>query len=320
MIDRAARPADNEMLASVFVRFSCGNGSMDSAGLSTYPEQAPPYQRRFGWGMRLFLTFMVFWMCFRCLAVLLPMSLWSRRYQLATLPKPLPTAAERAALWQNAAADKALDPVVFACLESAVDVLKFCNPKPNSATLERIKTPLDGVLYTAVWLNSRLDFLERLAGVHEEWIMFAPNVPIETVFLRARLIFDDDTEIVVRQLSEPADLTKGGHGWLEERVTNHEYWAYEFSSSCWGYCNLLAHRHPLSDKGVPLKWIVLLYAATDRAPPGADALAHYQEQNRLTATPPRIPNTYRSQTIKGETTQIHDFYLYTVKTRGGKQL
>ncbi len=224
------------------------------------------------------------------------------------------------ALWQNADAENALDPVALACLESAVDVLKFCNPQPSSATLERIKSPLDGVLYTAAWLNSRLDFLERLAGIHEEWIMFAPNVPKETVFLRARLIFDDDTEIVIRQLSEPDDLTKGGHGWLEERVTNHEYWAYEFPSCCWGYCNLLAHRHPRNDEGVPLKWVVLLYAATYRVPPGVDALAHYQEQNRLTATPPRIPNSYRSQTIKGEPTQIRDFYLYTVKTHGGKQL
>jgi hypothetical protein len=293
---------------------------MDTAGFSNHPGQSSADPRRFGWGMRLFLAFMVFWMCYRCLAVLLPMGLWSRRYQLTTLPKPLPTAAERAALWQNADGGKEVDPVAFACLESAVDILKFCNPRPTSATLEKIKTPLDGVQYTAVWLNSRLDFLERLAGVHQEWIMFAPNVPKETVFLRARLIFEDDTDIIVRQLAEPEDLTKGGHGWLEERVTSHEYWAYEFSSSCWGYCNLLAHRYPRNEQGIPLKWIVLLYAATDRPPPGVDAITHYQKQNRLIATPPRIPHNSRSQTIKGATTQIHDFYLYTVKTRGGKHL
>ena len=42
------------------------------------PPGEPPYPRRFGWPMRLFLALMLFHMSFRSLSVLVPWKGWAK--------------------------------------------------------------------------------------------------------------------------------------------------------------------------------------------------------------------------------------------------
>ena len=86
---------------------------------------------------------------------------------------------------------------------------------------------------------------------------------------------------------------------------------------CCAYCKLLAQRHPVNAKGASLVKIVLFQVEVILAPPGADAMAHYQEQNRLTANPPLIPGTFHTDAKRASTQVRGDLYEFDPVTGKG---
>ncbi len=139
--------------------------------------------------------------------------------------------------------------------------------------------------------------------------------------VRARLFYDDGSEIIVHQGAEPADFTHGGHALFEERVLSYEVYTQNSDLNSEGYCNLLAHRHAHNANGAKLLWITLFCVQVDMPAPGDDALAHYQKQNRLTVTPPRLAGTFRSDRSRAVSEQVlPDRYEFDVARGKGRPL
>jgi hypothetical protein len=202
-------------------------------------------------------------------------------------------------------------PVLAACLATVVSLRNFWIPWPGPETRAQIATPLDGVKFAACWVDARVKFLECLVGTRQKWEMFAPSVDKSLTQVRARLFYDDDSEMIVHQGAEPPDLTHGGHGLFEERILSYEVYTQNDLLKSAGYCNLLAHRHPRNANGAKLVCIVLFCVWVDMPEPGVDALAHYQEQNRRIVTAPRLPGWYRSDSSRAVSWQVlPDYYMY----------
>jgi hypothetical protein len=284
------------------------------------PEPPTPgYPRRFSWKMRLFLSLFIFCIAYRSVTVLLPISQWCEEYAMAELPRPLPWSARRAELRADAPSGNHF-PVLADCGKTAVAIVQFCNPWPSSETRDLIESPLDLVRFVAAWLHSRVLFLERLVAIYEQWGMFAPVVDQTRIHTRARLFYDDGSEIVIRQRAEPADYTHYSH-WFEEKILGYEYLVQERDSNSYGYCNMLASRHLHNSDGAQLVAIVLFTVRVELAPPGADAMAHYKEQMRRTATPPRLPGYFRSDASRAASVQVRpDFYAFDVASWQGLPL
>lgn len=265
----------------------------------------PDYPRRFGWGMRVFLTLIVFDMVFRGFSVLWPWGDWAEQLDMSLMPRRLPTRAEWAELPYQASEDNP-DPrreELMLTLDSVWDYLK---PWPERSARARIRTWTDGGKWGLTWMISRLEFAENLVGFNEEWPMFSPSVSRKKWVARARLVYADGSERTVRGKCDPEDLTNYAH-WWEEKVLDHELKVKEGGEgrardNC-GYCNLLAHRYPRNDAGSELKTIFLYPVRYDLAPPDADARAWLKGQ---TGPPP-------GQVLK-------DFFEYDVASRQGKIL
>ena len=90
---------------------------------------------------------------------------------------------------------------------------------------------------------------------------------------------------------------------------------------CWGYCNLLAHRYAVNDKGAKLVRIVLFHVDVDLAHPTVDAMEHYREQQEMTESPLRLQGAYRSDQSQAASTQIWpDEYEFDVRRWEGWKL
>src|SRR5262249_9422849 len=160
-----------------------------------------------------------------------------------------------------------------------------------------------GGKFALCWLNTRLDFLECLAGIDQEWPMFSPNVSRGRRIARARLVFADGGEQIVRQTADPEDLTRYAH-WNQEKVLDYELHVNDDQEDAtFGWCNLLAHRHPHNEQGSPLARILVFLVRYEYPPPDVDARAFLRAQ---TGPPPdQVAAPY---------------YEYDARARRGKML
>jgi hypothetical protein len=264
----------------------------------------PPYPTRFGWGMRLFLSFVLFAIVFRGFSVCFPWADWAKALDMRTRPRRLPTPAEIAGRGGEAS-DKDPHPVrddVLAALDSVWD---FFKPWPEPAARPNLRTWADGGRWALVWLSSRLEFVENVLGANEEWPMFSPSVSRAQDLARARLVYADGSEKVVRSKGDPEDLTRYSH-WFQEKVLDHELKVQEGEAHAddnFGWCNLLAHRYARSEAGAELTRIYLFKVRYKLAPPRADAGEWLRRQ-----TGPPADQLYK------------DFYEYDVSAAHGKPL
>jgi hypothetical protein len=244
---------------------------------------------------------------------------WCAQFGIEELPPPLPSPAERSALRANVGPDNPA-PVRAAWLRTAGSMVDYLKPWPSSETRAKIESPLDGVKSVACWIHGRLLFVERLAGVTEDWNLYAPGVRTAIGHVRARLTFSDGTDAVLLLSAEPADYTHFNH-WFEDKINNYDGMVmYGDAQSCWGYCNQLAHRYAQNPSGAALVRIVLFKVALRLAPPGVDAKAHYLEQHRLTLSPPRNPMGYGSDQTRAAAQVLPDFYEFDPLTKAGWML
>jgi hypothetical protein len=272
------------------------------------PGPAPPAaaRRRFGWPMRLFLAVLLFDMAYRSLTVALPWKEWNRELALDPMPERLPTRAQMADLSAQSTPEK---PHLLRdrILDSFDSVWTFFKPWPDPPTRARLRSGADWGKYTLCWLNSRLEFVENVAGINEEWPMFSPNVSRRQRVARARLIYADGSQRVQRNHGDPEDLTRYSH-WFEEKVLDHELKVRDgegYKDEAKGYCNLLAHRYRLNAKGHPLRKIRLFMVRYRLPPPDVDARAFLAAQNDGAIPADRVGP---------------DFYEYDVATRDGTWL
>ena len=268
------------------------------------PDEAAAGPPRFGWPMRLFLGVLLFDIVFRSLSVLFPWTDWARELDMRFLPSRLPTRAELAELSARDTPEEP-NPGGEEVMQALGSAWRFWRPWPGEESRRRIRTAGDGGKFAFCWLCSRLEFVENVCGINEEWPMFSPNVSRRKWVPRARLVFADGSELVVRPAADPGDPTRYSH-WNQEKVLDYELKVREgadHADDCFGWCNLLAHRHPRNEAGSPLVRVVCFQVRYDFPPPGADARAFLAAQ----AGPP--PE------------QVYpDFYEYDVATRHGKCL
>lgn len=263
---------------------------------------APP---RFRWPMRLLLFLLIGDMLVRGFGVLLPLPAWREELGMERQPRRLPTRAEvRELLARDAIPySESLTEEVLRSLDS---VWNFCKPWPGRDVRERIAEADSwkrGGTFVLCWLNTRLEFLENLAGIDQEWPMFSPSVSQWRWIARARLEFADGTTQTIRQTADPADLTRFTH-WNQEKVLDYELHVRdddEIATS--GWCNLLAHRHARNEQGAALARIVVFLVRYDYPPPGTDARAFLHAQTGPPADQVRPP-----------------YYEYDARTRQGKML
>lgn len=274
---------------------------MSSATPAPESGVKPPYPTRFGWGIRLLLCFLIFDMLWRGFSVCYPWGEWAGELDMRKRPRRLPTRAEIAEMAREAS-DTNPTPVrdeVFKALDS---VWTFFKPWPDAEVSSRLHTWQDTGKWAMVWTTSRLEFIENVFGYNEEWPMFSPSVGKKKWLARARLVFADGSERIVRSKGDPEDLTNYSH-WFEEKILDHELKVKEgerYESDVIGYCNLLLHRHGRNDRGAELKKIYFFVVRYDLPPPGVDIRKWWKEQ-----TGPPADQVYK------------EFYEYDVATRKG---
>jgi hypothetical protein len=253
--------------------------------------------------MRLFLFFILFNMIFRSMSVLYPWRDWARDLDMRRFPVRLSTRAEIAKLSERATPERPRP--VFDDLMLSVDSLwDYAKPWPEAAVRAKMRGWGDLGKWSACWLCTRMEFFENLVGFDNEWPMFSPSVGKVRHVSRARLLYADGSERIVRTRGDPEDLTRFSH-WFKEKILDHELKVREGEARAdesLGFCNMLSHRYAENESGSPLVTIRLFVVRFDLAPPGADYREWYA---RLSEEPTR---TYP------------DFYVYDVKTRHGKCL
>jgi hypothetical protein len=254
--------------------------------------------------MRIFLCVLLFDIIYRSLSVLLPWSDWISDLDMKKYPRRLATREERERLAAQATADNP-NPVLKETMLALDSIWEYWKPWPGPDTRDRMNSRQDRVKFALAWLTSRLDFVENVVGINEEWPMFSPGVSKRKWVARARLIYADGSQRIIRNHGDPEDLTRYSH-WFEEKILDHELKVEDDERSideAFGYCNLLAHRYSRNDAGKELKTIRLFMVRYDFPPPGADARAFLAAQNG----PPKD--------------QVYpDFYEYDVARRHGKFL
>lgn len=270
------------------------------------PDSAPPFPTRFGWGMRLFLSLLLFHMVFRSFSVCYPWGDWADELDMDSKPRlRLPTRAEWADLPSEPGdgIDETRSERVWRAADSLWD---FWRPWPEASARAKIHTRLDGGKWALAWLSSRMEFVENLVGVNEEWPMFSPSVGKFKQVPRGRLVYADGSERIVRGRCDPDDLTRYSH-WFDEKILDYELAVRPGgegrAADNRGYCNLLAHRHAVNDAGSPLVTVYLFMVRYDFPPPGEDA-----REWLLARTGPPAKHV------------LADFFEYDVATRDGKIL
>jgi hypothetical protein len=256
--------------------------------------------------MRIFLSVLLFDIAFRGLTVAFPWADWAREMDMRLSPVRLPSRAEMAKLRAEATPERPY-PVRDEVLDSLDSVWAFFKPWPTEKTRKHLHSGTDWGVYALCWLNSRLEFAENVLGFNEEWPMFSPNVSRLKRVARARLTYDDGSEIIQRNHGDPEDLTHYSH-WFEEKILDHELKVKDSSGNedeAFGYCNLLSHRYRLGPRGQQLVKIRLYMVRYYLPPPGEDARAFLAAQ-----TGKELPEDQIGP----------DFYEYNVAQRRGKWL
>src|SRR5262245_45601164 len=123
------------------------------------PAAAPAYPRRFCWGMRLFLAFLLFEIVFRSFSVCFDCAGWGKSLDMRLAPRRLPTRAEIAELAAKAS-DENPHPVRDDVLFAFDSVWEFFKPWPEPAVRPKLRTWDDGGRWAVAWLASRLEFFE----------------------------------------------------------------------------------------------------------------------------------------------------------------
>ena len=164
------------------------------------------------------MTFFLFSLTYRCLAILFPMSDWCRAYAIQELPPPPPSGAQRIALREKASSEQPF-PVATAYLQTARSLGQFLLPWPSPETRKRVQTPGDAGKCTACWLYGRVLFLEHVCGLNEYWPLYAPSVDTYIINTRARLCFGDGSDIVLRQRASRMTTRISVIGWRKESST-----------------------------------------------------------------------------------------------------
>jgi len=269
------------------------------------PPAPAPAAPRFSWPMRIFLTLLVFEIVFRSACVLVPWKDWESGLQMEyqydpddggytwqPWPRRPPTRAEAADLAAAASPDRPY-PVADRFGESLDSLARFLSPWPTERTLAAGNSPDDLGKYVLTWLNRRMSFGESLIALDERWVMFSPGASKEKDLTRARLVFADGAEEVVRQHADPEDLT-WYFRWNQEKVLDYEMQAKDDAShaeECAGYCNVVAHQHPHNAAGAPLAAIYLFRVHYDYPPPQT---SDFREYLRERSGPPRYVRELRS--------------------------
>src|SRR5262245_42842252 len=160
------------------------------------PPATPPYPTRFGWGMRVFLTVLLFDMVFRSFSVIWPTEEWARELGMETMPRRLPTRAELDTLPLEAD-DYTPDPVQEELMLTLDSVWGFFKPWPEATTRARLRTWKDSGKWALAWTTTRLELVENVLGINEEWPMFSPSVSRRKWIARARRVYADGSERIV---------------------------------------------------------------------------------------------------------------------------
>jgi hypothetical protein len=253
--------------------------------------------------MRIFLFVILFEIIFRGFSVMIPWSDWASELDMRYMPVRMPTRAEIATLSEKASPEQPF-PVRDDVLESLDSLWDFGKPWPEARSRAKIRSWSDAGKWTFCWVSTRLAFVENVIGFDQEWPMFSPGVGKRKWVCRARLVYADGSECIVRNLGDPEDLTRYSH-WFQEKNLSHELRIKEGTGRAnddFGYCNLLSHRYSEQD-GSPLVRIHLFLVRYDMPPPGEDARAWWT-----------------SQTGPPEKQVLPDFYLFDATTRHGKCL
>lgn len=257
---------------------------------------------RFSWPMRIFLSVLLFDIVVRSLLVLFPCSDWAYELEMETMPLRLPTPAEAAELRAKPAPPEQRSPLDERYLESARSLWQFGSPLPSAKTRGKLDSWEKHGMYAVCWINSRCEFLENTLGINEEWPMFSPNVATRRTLARSKLVFADGSMQTVRVTADPADLTRYAH-WFEEKVLDYELKIDHDRDNRFGYCNMLAHRHPHNAAGSPLV-AIYVYTVNYYYPwPGKDAAEYLGSQNGPPLEQVTMP-----------------FYVYDVSKRQGCEL
>lgn len=264
----------------------------------------PPYPTRFRWGMRIFLGVLLFDMIFRGFSTTYAWPKWADDLDMRTMPRRLPTRAEMGDLARAAQPDDP-DPVREDVMLAFDSVWVFFRPWPDAGVRPRLRTWPDVGRWALVWVVSRLEFCENVVGINQEWPMFSPSASKQQWFPRARLVYADGSERIIRGRGDPEDLTNYSNWWKEKHL-DHELKVHEGegkSRDALGYCNLLAHRYAHNDRGAELHTISLFVVRYDLTPPHVDPAAWLRQQTG----PPKDQH-------------YPDFFVYDVASGHGKTL
>jgi hypothetical protein len=221
------------------------------------------YPRRFGRGMRVFLSLFLFDMIFRAMV-------WGLG-EFGTPPAdhddalaPLPSRGEN-------------------CAASLKSAGRFLVPWPNETDRAGIESPVDAGAYGIHWLMTRLEFLGNVTGIDQRWRMFG-SVFRTKYLLRVRLVFADGSSLIVHGAATPPDVTRFWRLFNEKRL-QAEVHAVDDDDARRGYANWLAHRHPVSAAGSRLATIEFFEVAYERPAPGADVRFELQSRKDPLAGP-----------------------------------
>jgi len=204
--------------------------------------------------MRIFLSIMVFDMIARSLLDVSPVDDWGQEFGLPEneMPLRLPTARDLRAIDRRVDSNYGSRAERYqATLESVGD---FFYQAPPQAVREKLQSRLDYARYGLWRLYTRLRFVGKLVGVDQSWKMFSPNVGTRDRLARFRLRYDDGSQRIVRLGIDPPDATRHFY-WMFEKHIQTEAAIHRDVDARTGYCNMLAHRHAVSERGARLSEI-----------------------------------------------------------------
>jgi hypothetical protein len=229
------------------------------------PATSPAdYPRRFGWGMRMFLSLFLFDMIFRAMV-------WGLG-EFGTPPANHDDALAALPSREEFSAGTRCE-CYTASLRSAG---RFLVPWPNAADRDGIESLADAGAYAVHWLMTRLEFLGNVTGIDQRWRMFgsvfsAKDLP------GVRLVFVDGSSRIVHGAATPPDVSRFSR-WFNEKRLQAEMNAAVNDDARLGYAKWLANRHARNEAGSRLTSIEFFVVVYERPPPGSDIGAALQSR------------------------------------------
>jgi hypothetical protein len=151
---------------------------------------------------------------------------------------------------------------------------------PAEVSTTRWDNALLWLKYCLAWTATRLQWCECILNIDQEWPMFSPNVGKKKYPARARLLYADGTETLIRTRSDPGDLTCYFR-WGPGKYLGYDRGVADDSGYRWyacpGWCNLLSHQFPVNANGAPLKEIRIYQVRYDFPAPGVDQHAFFKD-------------------------------------------